>query len=50
MISPYGIDMTASPKTYQQRYRHVVVMLCNVCLTESSRAPTLRNHDHNVVK
>ena len=51
MISPYGshcIDMTASPRTYQRRYRHVVVMLCNVWLGESSRAPALWRHDHNV--
>ena len=51
MISPYGslcINMTASPRTYQRRYRHVVVMLCNVLFAESSRAPALRRHDHKV--
>ena len=51
MILPNGIhciDMTANPRTYQRRYRHVVVMLCNVWLAESSRAPTLWRHDNNV--
>ena len=50
-ILPYGshcIDMTASPRTYQRLYRHMVVMLCNVWLAESSRAPVLWRHDHNV--
>ena len=35
-------------RTYQRRYRHVVVMLCNVWLAERSRAPALWRHDHNV--
>ena len=35
-------------RTYQQHYRHVVVMLCNVWLAESSRAPALWRHDHNL--
>ena len=51
MIRPYGshwIDWTVSPRTYQRRYQHVVVMLCNVWLAESSRAPALWRHDHNV--
>ena len=54
MILPYGshcIDMTASPRTYQRRYRHVVVMLyntMNMWLAESSRAPALWRHDNNV--
>ena len=51
MILPYGshcIDMTSSHRTYQRRYRHVVVMLCNVWLAESPRAPALWRHDHNV--
>ena len=30
------------------RYRHVVVMLCNVWLAESSRAPALWRHDNDV--
>ena len=51
MNLPYGshcTDMTASPRTYQRRYRHVVVMLCNVWLADSFRAPALWRHDHNV--
>ena len=56
MILPYDslcIDMTASPEhdtqsRNQRRYRHVVVMLCNVWLAESSRAPALWRHYHNV--
>ena len=51
MILPYGghcIQMTASPRTYQRRYRHVVVMLYNVWLAESYRAHALWRHDHNV--
>ena len=51
MILPYGshcIDMTASPRTYQRRYRHVFVMLWNVWLAESSHAPALWRHDRNV--
>ena len=41
--------MTASPEpACQRRYRHVVVMLCNVWLAERSRAPALWRHDHNV--
>ena len=51
MILSYGshcIDMTASPRTYQQRHRHVVVMFCNVWLAESSSALALWRHDHNV--
>ena len=50
LILPHGslcIDMT-SPRTYQRRCRHVVVMLYNVWLAESSRAPALWRHDHNV--
>ena len=50
MILPYGshcIDMTASPRTYQRRHRHVVVMLCNVWSAESSRSPALWRHYHN---
>ena len=39
------IDITASPRTYQRRYRHVVVMLYNVWLNESSRAPAFWCHD-----
>ena len=35
-------------RTHQRRYRHVVVMLCNMWLAESSRAPALWRHDHNV--
>ena len=35
-------------RTYQRRYRHVIVMLCNVLLAESSLAPALWRHDHNV--
>ena len=38
--------MTASPRTYQRRYQHVVVMLCNMWLVKS--APALLRHDHNV--
>ena len=51
MILPYGshcIDMTASHRTYQQRYQHVVAMICNLSLAESSRAPALWRHDHIV--
>ena len=51
MILPFGshcIDMTASPRTYQRRYRHVVVVLCSVWLGERSRAPALWRHDPNV--
>ena len=51
MILPHGsncIDMTAIPRTYQRIYRHVVVMIYDVWLAESSRAPTLWRHDHNV--
>ena len=55
MILPYGthcIDMTARhdslSRTYQRRYRHVVVMVCNIWLAESSHAPALWRHDHNV--
>ena len=51
MILPYVnhcINMTDSPRTYQPQYRQVVVMLCNVWLAESSRAPTLWRHYHNV--
>ena len=50
MILPYGshcIDMTTNLRTYQWRYRHVVAMLCDVWLAESSRASTLWRHDHN---
>ena len=49
MILPNGshcIDMTASPRTYH--CRHVVVMLCNVWLAESYRAPALWRHNHNI--
>ena len=35
-------------RTYQRRYGHVIVMLCNVWLAESSRVPALWRHDHNV--
>ena len=35
------------PRTYQRRYWHVVVMLCNVWLAESSRVTALWRHDHN---
>ena len=35
-------------RTYQRHYRRVVVMLCNVWLAESSHAPALWRHDHNV--
>ena len=35
-------------RTYQRRYGYVVAMLCNVWLAESSRAPVLWRHDHNV--
>ena len=51
MILPYDshrIDMKVSPRTYQRGYQHVVVMLYNVWLAESSRAPALWRHDHNV--
>ena len=51
MILPYGshcIDMTASPRTYQWHYQHILVMLCNVWLDKRSHAPTLRRRDHNV--
>ena len=34
-------------RTYQRRYRHVIVMICNLWLAESSRAPALWRHDHN---
>ena len=48
MILQYGshcIDMTASPRTYQRRYRHMVY---NVWLTEISCSPAVWRHDHNV--
>ena len=51
MILPYDshcIDMTASPITYQRRYRLVVVTVCQAWMAESSRAPTLWRHYHNV--
>ena len=51
LILPYSshcIDMTATPRTYQGRYGHVVVMLHNMWLAESSRAPALWCHDHNI--
>ena len=35
-------------RTYQPRYWHVVVMLYKVWLAESSRAPALWRHDHNL--
>ena len=49
MVLPYGshcIDIIASPRTYQRWYQHVVVMLYNLWLAESTHIA--RRHDPNV--